>query len=118
MRMTVSTIASVESTPFVCFFGRKTVDDGEPQRAERILWHLSQVEKTYKVEKQNDARDLLLHQAFEGGAKCMQAVQIFKQDPRVLHTFRKEASMILLGHTSRARYNTYLGLMAARLMFL
>jgi hypothetical protein len=94
------------------------VDDGELRRAERILWHLSQVEKTYKVEKQNDARDLLLHQAFEGGAKCMQAVQIFKQDPRVLLTFKREASMILQGHMSRARYKTCLGLLAARLMFL
>ena len=91
-------------------------DDGELWRADRILWHLSQVEKTYKVDKQKGARDLLLHQALVGGADCMQAMQKFKQDPRVLHTFRREATMILQGHMSRARYNTCLGLLAAHLM--
>lgn len=94
------------------------VDDDELRRADRILWHLGQVEKTYKVEKQKDARDLLLHQALEGDAGCLRAVQGFKQDPKVLQTFKWEASRFLQGQMSHARYNTCLGLLAARLMFL
>ena len=93
------------------------VEDHELRKADRILGHLSKVEKTYKVDKQKEARDLLLHQALEGGASCMQAVQSFKQDPAVFHTFRRQATMILQGHVSRAHYNTCLGLLAARLMY-
>ena len=83
-----------------------------------MLWHLGQIEKTYKVEKQKDARDLLLHQSLEGGTDCMGAIQAFKEDPKVLKTFRSEASMFLRGYRSRAHYNVCLGLLPAHLMFL
>ena len=92
-------------------------DDCHLRKADRLLWHLSQLEKTYKVEKHKDARDLLLKQALEGGADTMQAVQKFKNDPRILAHFTKEAEAIRRGHASRPRYNTCLGLLTGRLVY-
>lgn len=57
------------------------MEDSDIRRADRITWHLRQVENTYKVEKPKGARDLLLHQALEGGADDMEAVQKFKDAP-------------------------------------
>ena len=67
----------------------------ELRSAGRILWHLGQVEKTYKIDKQKEARDLLLHQALKGGSKNMEAVQKFKKNPEVLQTFKTEATWLL-----------------------
>lgn len=118
MRMTVS-IYLHSAVPFVYgFFDQQMMEDSDIRRADRITWHLRQVENTYKVEKPKGARDLLLHQALEGGADDMEAVQKFKDDPRVLQTFKKEASTLLQGHTSRAQYNVCLGLLAACLLYL
>lgn len=81
-----------------------------------MIWHLSQVEKTFKTEKQKNARDLLLHQSLKGGSECMNAVRRFRDDPQVLETFMSEATKLVQGHVSRATYNMCLGLLAARLM--
>lgn len=91
------------------------IDDGELRKADRIL---SQVEKTFKADKQKDVRDLLLHQSLEGGADHLKVVQRFKEDSKVLQTFKREGSMFLQALRSRTRCNTCLGLLAARLMFL
>lgn len=40
-----------------------------------------------------------------------------KQDPSVLHAFKKQGQMVLQGHESRNRYNLCLGLLCARLMY-
>ena len=50
--------------------------------------------RKHRMERQKGARDLLLHQVLVEGADCMQAVQKFKQDPKVFHTFTKEATVI------------------------
>ena len=63
------------------------VEDAQLRTAEWMIWHLGQVEKSFKLEKHKEARDLLLHQALEGGAGCMEAVHKFKEDPNVLRTF-------------------------------
>ena len=93
------------------------VEDTQLHEAERLIWHLGQVEKTFKLEKHKEAHDLLLHQALEGGSECMQAVHKFKEDPKVFQTFKAEATLLLQGHVSRLRYNLCLGLLTARLMF-
>ena len=71
------------------------VKDAKLRNANRILWHLGQVERTYKVDKQKEARDLLLHQALQGGSDSMEAVQNFKEDPQVFETFKAEATHLL-----------------------
>ena len=93
------------------------VEDTQLREADRILWHLGQVEKSFKLEKHKVARDLLLNQALEGGAGFLEAVQHFKEDPAVLTLFKREATLLLEGHVSRSKYNSCLGLVAARLMF-
>ena len=92
------------------------VEDADLRRAERVLWHLGQVEKTFKVHKQ-DAREILLHQSLEGGSRGIGAVDEFKQDAHVLSTFKAEATLLVQGHVRRQIYNVCLGLLAARLMF-
>ena len=93
------------------------VDDADLRRTETIMWHLSQVEKTFKVEKLKTARDLLLHQSLTGGTECINAVQRFRDDPHVLETYTSEATKQVQGHVSRAAYNVCLGLLAARLTY-
>lgn len=95
----------------------KMLDDGELRVADRMLSHLSQLQKSYKQDKRKQARDLLLQQALEGSPESINAVCRFKDDLRVLETFKSEATRILQGHISRPRYNMCLGLLAARLMF-
>ena len=73
-------------------FHPQMVDDADLRKAERMMWHLSKVEKTYKVGKQRNQRDLLIHQSLEGGRECMIAVQTFRDDPQVLQTFISEAT--------------------------
>ena len=93
------------------------VEDAELRRAEQILHHLSQVEKTFKNDKVKTARDLLLQQALVGGSGCLEAVQCFKQDPRVRHYFTTHVTLLLQGQMTRPRYTLCLGLLTARLMF-
>lgn len=80
------------------------------------MGHLSRVEKTFKVEKQRVARDLLLQQSLQGGTECLKSVQAFTDDPQVFETFRAEATSLIQGHVTRAKYNVCLGLLAARLV--
>ena len=93
------------------------VEDADLRKVERVMWHLSQVEKTFKVEKVKVARDLLLHQSLTGGQECMKAFQRFRDDPHVLETFTSEATKLVQGHVSRATYNVCLGLLASRLIY-
>ena len=95
------------------------VEDDQLRMAERVQWHLSEVEKTFKVDKQKEARDLLLEQslASSGRSSHLEAVKVFREDKNVLSTFKKEASHLLQGHESRTAYNMCLGLLTARLMF-
>lgn len=85
------------------------VDDGDLRQAERVMWHLGQVEKTYKIDKHKSAQDLLLQQSLQGGSEYMRAVQRYRDDAKVLETFTAEATMLLQGHASRVRYNLCLG---------
>ena len=56
--------------------------------ADRILDHLEHVAKTFKVEKKQDARELLLREAFEGGGEeVMKAVHTFKEVREVLSVY-------------------------------
>ena len=91
------------------------VDADDMRRVDRMFWHLGQI---YKVEKHKDAKDLLLHQSLEKDTDCMGAVQAFKEDPKVLQTFRREASMFLYRQRSHANYDLCLELLSTRLMFL
>ena len=93
------------------------VEDAELRKVECMMWHLTQVKKTFKVEKLKGARDLLLYLALDAGSRCIKAAQKFRDDPEVLNTFRSEATRLLQGHTSRATYNVCLGLLAARFMY-
>ena len=93
------------------------VEDAELRRADQILHHLAQVEKTFKNDKVKTARDLLLQQALAGGSGCLDAVQSFKQDPRVRQQFCTHATLLLQGQMGRARYALCLGLLTGRLMF-
>lgn len=97
-------------------FRTKMVEDADLRKADRMMGHLSQVEKTFKVDKQKVARDLLLHQSLKGGTEYLGTVQAFRDDPLVLETFRAEATSLLQGHVRRPTYNVCLGLLAARLM--
>lgn len=67
-----------------------------------------------KLDKLKMARDL---QSLEGGKECFEVVQEFKDDPRVLTTFKHESQLLLQGHVTCSRYNTCLGLLAACLMY-
>lgn len=80
------------------------------RKTERMMDHLSQVEKTFKVEKLRIARDLLLHQS-------LTAVQKYRDDPQVLETYTTEATKLVQGHVAHLPYNMCLGLLAARLIF-
>lgn len=62
-------------------------DNVQLVQAQRMLSHIDQVAKTYKMDKQKDARELLLRQAFEGGEAEMDAVQKFKKVMEVLHVY-------------------------------
>lgn len=62
-------------------------DNVQLVQAQRMLSHIDQVAKTYKMDKQKDARELLLRQAFEGGEAEMDAVQKFKKVREVLHVY-------------------------------
>ena len=73
----------------------KMVEDAELRKADQILHHLTQVEKTFKNDKVKIARDLLLQQALAGGKACLDAVQSFKQDPRVQHQLCTHATLLL-----------------------
>ena len=93
----------------------KMLDDGELWVVDRMLSHLSQLQTSYKQDKHKQARDLLLQQGLEGSPESINPVCRFKDDPRVLETFKSEATCIR--HISHPRYNMCLGLLAARLMF-
>lgn len=93
------------------------VEDADLRKTERMMDHLSQVEKTFKVEKLRIARDLLLHQSLTGGTECMTAVQKYRDDPQVLETYTTEATKLVQGHVAHLPYNMCLGLLAARLIF-
>ena len=95
---------------------QQMAEDDQLRLAERVLAHLSQVERTYKVQKHKDARDLLLHTALEGDSGCLEAVRRFTKDPEVLRTFRTEGSRLLSRQATCSCYNCCLGLLAARLM--
>lgn len=86
------------------------------RQADRILSHLSQLQKTYSADKSKGARDLLLQTALQGGCDKLEAVRGFTEDPNVLKVFSSEISRLLEGHVSRPRYNVCLGLFAGRLM--
>ena len=92
------------------------VEDSDQRKVERILFHLSQVEKTYKVDKRKGARDLLMQQALKGGTEELEAVCRFKEDPTILSVFKGEATRLFQGDISRSRYNVCLGLLGGRLM--
>ena len=92
------------------------VGDAQLHRADRMMSLLGQVEKTYKIDKHKAARELLLRQSLEGGLESMKAVQMFRDDPLVLQTYKSEATNLLHGHVVRASYNMCLGLLAARLV--
>ena len=87
-------------------------DDAE---VSRCILHLSAIYKSYNRAK---AKYLLLEKTLEGGSDSLDAVHSFREDQRILTTFRETATAILQGHLTKSRYNTCLGLLAARLMYL
>ena len=93
------------------------VEDSQLRKADRLMWLVGQMERSFKVDKHKEARDNLLHQALEGGSQYLEKVKKFKDDPNILKTFVEKATLFLQGHMSRPRYNACLGLLAARLMF-
>lgn len=93
------------------------LEDKDLRATNSVLFHLEQLEKSYKKDKHKRVRDLLLHQSLGGGSDCLEAVYRFKKDPQVLDTFKSEAIGLLQGHVSQSVYNLCLGLLAARLMF-
>ena len=92
---------------------QQMVEDAKLRLVEKMLWHLGQIEKTYKVDKQKNARDLLLHQSLQGDSQCMQQVHSFRDDPNVFETYCTEATNLVKGDIARPRYNLCLGLLAA-----
>ena len=88
----------------------KIVEDDHMRRAERMIWQ-SQVEKTFKLDRPKETRNLLLHKAVEGGRlEYMGAVQRFRDDSQVLETFTSEGTRLVQGHVSCTPYNMCLGL--------
>lgn len=92
-------------------------DDSEIRRAYLIDDHLGDIYRTYNREKAKRGRDLLLQKTMEKETTSLDTVRGFCRDEKVTDTFRSNARSILQGHLSKARYNTCLGLLAARLMF-
>ena len=93
-------------------------DDAQIRKADRCMQHLSAIYKSYNRAKAKKGRYMLLQRTLEGVSDSMTAVHGFREDGRVLDTFRANATAILRGHLSRSRYATCLGLLAARLMYL
>lgn len=54
-------------------------EEAQLLKVERIISHIDQVGKTFKIEKHKDARELLLRQAMEGGEEEMKAVENFRE---------------------------------------
>ena len=96
----------------------KMVEDAELRKADRVIQHLSAIYKSYNRIKAKKGRYLLLESTLEGGSECLQAVKTFRSDPKVLSAFKQNATSLLQGQLSRSRYNTCLGLLAARLIYL
>lgn len=93
------------------------VDDSDLRLADRVLRHLGEVEKTYKLGKKKDSRDRLLHFSLSDDTQeLLEEVWKYMQDKRVCEVFRDEATSLLQGHISRTRYTRCLGLLTARLM--
>ena len=93
------------------------VDDADLRRANKVKQHLSALYKSFNKMKKKKGRDLLLEKTLEGGSRYIEAVQRFRDDEKVSELVKSTAMAILRGHISRGRYNTCLGLIAARLMF-
>ena len=94
------------------------VEDEDLRRADKVLRHLATLSKSYGQVKSKQGRDLLLEKTLQGGTGCMDAVRNFLNDKDVLKNIQNNAAAILQGHRSKLRYNTCLGFLAARIMFL
>ena len=93
------------------------VEDEDLRKAQQVLNHLKKLSKSYNKIKTKKGRDLLMEKTLQGGTACMTSVKNFLEDDSVIKAFETNAAAILQGHPSNLRYNTCLGLLAARIMF-
>ena len=84
------------------------MEDAELRKADRVIQHLSAIYKSYNRIKST----------LEGGSECLEVVKKFHSDPKVLTGFKQNGTALLQGQLSRSRYNTLLGLLTARLIYL
>ena len=100
----------------ICHYVFQMEDDKKLRLCARALWHLSQLEKCYKIDKLKSARGRQVTEVLTSTREAPRAVDAFVKDDDVVDTFVSTAKNILAGHISRKSYYCCLGLMAARLM--
>ena len=93
-------------------------DDAQLRRGNRCLEHLSAIYKSFNKAKTKKGKYQLLERTLKGGSNSLAAVRQFREDPAIAAVFRKHAAAILQGHLTKSKYNTCMGLLAARLMYL
>ena len=101
-----------------CFLSLKMTDDDELRRADLVKGHLSALCKSYKRQKTQKGREMLVRKSIEGGFSHIEAVAQFRDDPKIVEAIETNARSLLHGHHSKTQYNMCLGLLSARLMLL